>query len=140
MTAGLVKELYKAITAALPQYPVFLNEDGTIMRNTENSVEDALSEEGVAIIVCARVTVRKPLSEVRNESARVLSVPIEIRTQQLEDVEVSSVSDILDELETAIVSVEEPLTDWTLAEAGEYENRPGWGFLRVEHIYFTGQE
>ena len=139
MTAELVKELYTAITVALPQYPVFLNEDGTIMRNTENSVEDALSQEGVALIVCARVTTRKPSDAVPNGSARVLSVPIEVRTQALDEVNVPSVSDILDDLETAIISLYDPLTEWTLAEGGEYENRPGWGFLRVEHLYFAGE-
>ena len=139
MTDELIRDLYNKITAALPQYPIFLNEDGTIMRNTENSVEDALSADGVALIVCARVTTRKPADAVPNGTARILSVPIEIRTQALDDVEVPTVSAILDELETAIIKLEDPLTEWTLAEGGEYENRPGWGFLRVEHIYYAGE-
>jgi hypothetical protein len=27
------------------------------------------------------------------------------------------------------------ITNWTLEEGGEYENRPGWGFLVVSKIY-----
>ena len=134
-TRERIQELYLALQSALPQYPVFLNEDGRIQRNTVHSVEDALSQEGVAIIVCARVTTRMPRANAKSVGIRVLSVPIEIRTQQLDHKRVPSVSDILDQIEPVLIQLGDLISNWELVEAGEYENKPGWGFIRVNHQY-----
>ena len=134
-TKELIQELYRTLIEAFPQYYVFLNEDGLIQRNTVHSVEDALSQTGVAIIICGRMTTRLPRAAAKHTGIRLLSVPIEIRTQQLDGVKIPSVSDLLDQIEPVLIEKGNPLSNWELAEAGEYENKPGWGFIRVNHQY-----
>ena len=112
--------------------PARTNEDPEI-----TCVEDALSSVGVALVVGSRLTTRATKTEVIGRAVRVLKVPIEIRTQRIGSTEPTPVLDILDDLESAVVSLRDNslITNWTLEEGGEYENRPGWGFLVVSKIY-----
>lgn len=96
MTKELIQEFYDALTAKLPIYNIFLNDDGKKMRNPDRSegheaeitcVEDALSRVGVAIVICARMTSRVAKSDVVGASLRTLKLPIEIRTQRVGAVE-----------------------------------------------------
>ena len=147
MTRELITEFYDALSIALPQYNIFLNDDGKKMRNParvegqENEitcVEDALSSVGVALIVCMRMTSRVTKNEVFGSSLRELKLPIEIRTQRVGSVEPPSVLDILDDLEEAVVGMDSRMSNvrpWTLGECGEFENRSGWGFLIISKLY-----
>jgi len=152
MTKELINEFYDALISALPQYNIFLNDDGKKMRNPARvegqeaeitCVEDALSTVGVAIVVCARMTSRVAKSDVVGASLRTLKLPIEIRTQRVGSVEPPPVLDILDDLETAIIGITSRLANvkqWTLEEAGEFENRQGWGFLIVSKVYSVSRK
>ncbi len=147
MTKELIQEFYDALISALPQYNIFLNDDGKKMRNPARvegqeaeitCVEDALSRVGVAIVICARMTSRVAKSDVVGASLRTLKLPIEIRTQRVGAVEPPPVLDILDDLETAILGIDSQLSNaraWTLEDGGEFENRQGWGFLIVSKLY-----
>lgn len=145
MTKELITDFYNALVLALPEYNIFLNDDGKKMRNPARTnedpeitcVEDALSSVGVALVVGSRLTNRTTKTEVIGRAVRVLKVPIEIRTQRIGSTEPTPVLDILDDLESAVVSLRDNslITNWTLEEGGEYENRPGWGFLVVSKIY-----
>lgn len=147
MTKELINEFYEALTEKLPGYHIFLNDDGKKMRNPARvegqeaeitCVEDALSTVGVAIVVCARMTSRDTKSDVFGAALRTLKLPIEIRTQRVGSVEPPPVLDILDDLEMAIVGITSRranVKQWTLEEAGEFENRQGWGFLIVSKLY-----
>lgn len=152
MTRELITEFYEALTELLPGYHIFLNNDGKKMRNPsrvegqENEitcVEDALSRVGVAIVVCSRMTTRITKSDIPGSALRTLKLPLEIRTQRVGTVEPPQVLDILDELETAIAGITSRLSNiknWTLEEAGEFENRQGWGFLITSKVYTVNRK
>ena len=152
MTKELINEFYEALTEKLPGYHIFLNDDGKKIRNPAREgqegaeitcVEDALSKVGVAIVICARMTSRVAKSDVVGASLRTLKLPIEIRTQRVGSVEPPPVLDILDDLETAIIGITSRLANvkqWTLGEAGEFENRQGWGFLIVSKVYSVSRK
>lgn len=145
-TQNLINELYGCLVEALPSYNIFLNDDGkkirnanTVDKNSEaeiNCVEDALEQTGYAIIVCARLTVRAPMDDARRASLRKIIIPIEIRTQKKTDHD-KSCCEVMDEVESAIVKISS-YDDWVLGDAGEYENKPGWGMVKATHCYEVG--
>lgn len=139
----LLQHLYMTLSAALPDLPVFIDIDGSNMRyaesETDTVVSGALRDTGAAVVIRTRSATRQQADAATMANLRTITVPIEIKTQKIRDVETLCVNQIIDQVEHAITHIGADSTRWrwAIGNSAVYTDMPSDGFVQATHHYTT---
>lgn len=137
----LLQNLYEKLSAALTDLPVFIDIDGSNMRyaesETDTVVSSALRDTGTAVVIRTRSATRLPSDDAKLANLRTITVPIEIKTQKIRDVQTLCVNEIIDKVEHAITQIGADQTRWrwSIGNSAVYTDTPADGFVQATHQY-----